>query len=249
VTALYRYPVKSLQGLAPSALHVRPDGVDGDRQRGLVDGASGRLLSAKRHSALLHGAADDDGITLPGGSRADYGDPDVDEVLSAWLGHSVELHDACTATDMSYEMTFDPPDDDADYVAIPTPTGTFLDLSPLHLVSRSTLDGCAARHPELDWNVRRFRPNLVVDGLDEPFAEDGWCGRRVRIGSVVASARQPTVRCAMPLRAQPGLDRQAGLFAALDALHRYHLGIYLDVVEPGEIRVGDDVRVEGPADA
>jgi MOSC domain-containing protein YiiM len=47
----------------------------------------------------------------------------------------------------------------------------------------------------------------------------------------------------MPLRAQPGLARQARLYAALEELHANHLGTYVDVVEPGEIRVGDEVAV------
>jgi uncharacterized protein YcbX len=55
--------------------------------------------------------------------------------------------------------------------------------------------------------------------------------------------RQPTVRCAMPLRAQPGLARQPRLYRALEGLHANHLGTYVDVVEPGEIRVGDEVAV------
>ena len=107
----------------------------------------------------------------------------------------------------------------------------------------ATLAGCAAAHPDLDWDVRRFRPNLVVEGPTEAFAEDDWCGGQVRIGSAVLSASQPTVRCAMPLRAQPGLDRQADLYEAMEALHANHLGIYLDVAEPGEIAVGDRVRL------
>ncbi|MGH9206141.1 MAG: MOSC domain-containing protein, partial [Acidimicrobiales bacterium] len=91
-------------------------------------------------------------------------------------------------------------------------------------------------------DVRRFRPNLVVDAPgSSPFGEDQWCGIRLRIGSAVIEGMQPTVRCAMPLRAQPGLDAQPTLFKAMDSLHANHLGIYLNVIESGEIRVGDRV--------
>ncbi|MFM7225586.1 MAG: MOSC domain-containing protein, partial [Actinomycetota bacterium] len=60
------------------------------------------------------------------------------------------------------------------------------------------------------------------------------------------TVRQPTVRCAMPLRAQPGLERQPSLFSAMNDLKAAlpnHLGVYLDVAEPGEIRVGDAVEL------
>ena len=53
----------------------------------------------------------------------------------------------------------------------------------------------------------------------------------------------------MPLRAQPdGLARQPGLFAAMNELnpdHPNHLGLYLQVVNPGTIAVGDRVHLEG----
>ena len=145
---------------------------------------------------------------------------------------------------VAYEMTFDPPDDEAEYYAIDAPAGSFLDLAAVHLVCTQTLDGCRAARPDLDWDVRRFRPNVVVDvpGL-EPFGDDAWTGRRLRLGSVVLEAMQPTVRCAMPLRAQPGLASQPSLYAALEELHANHLGQYLSVVEPGEVRVGDPVEV------
>ena len=43
--------------------------------------------------------------------------------------------------------------------------------------------------------IDRFRPNLVVDGDVEPFAEDGW--RRVRVGGVAFRVAKPVDRCVM----------------------------------------------------
>jgi uncharacterized protein YcbX len=141
-------------------------------------------------------------------------------------------------------MTFDPPDDEAELFEIPAPPGSFLDLAPLHLISRQTLCQSGDARPDLNWDVRRFRPNVVVDapGLSS-YGEDAWCGKRLQIGTAVVAAMQPTVRCAMPLRAQPGLDSQPSLFKALDSAHANHLGIYLSVLEPGEFRVGDRVQI------
>lgn len=250
VRALYRYPVKSMQGLPVDRIEVGPGGVGGDRAWGLIDDERGTLVSAKRIGRLLDATVDEhDGttrITVPGGAApVAVDDPDASAVVSAWLGRPVTLTPAPAPAGgggaVEYEMTFDPPDDDAEYVRIPAPAGTFLDLAALHLVTTSTLDGAAGARPDLDWDVRRFRPNVVVDTDGEPFGEDAWCGRPLHIGAARLSARQPTVRCAMPLRAQPGLDRQAGLYRALEELHANHLGIYLDVAGPGPIAVGDPV--------
>ena len=155
-------------------------------------------------------------------------------------------------------MTFDPPDDDAEYYEIPAPTGTFLDLAPLHLVTTTTLDHCAQARPDLNWDVRRFRPNLLFDtgtGTDavvEPFVENGWVDVELMIGpDVVIRVISATVRCAMPLRAQPGLHREPELFRAMTQLNESipnHLGAYAEVISPGTVRVGDAVSRAAPGD-
>jgi uncharacterized protein YcbX len=249
VSACWRYPVKSMQGSAVGALEVGAAGVVGDRTHAVVDPTSGHLLSAKRVKALLDGSAGDGCITLPDGQVLELDDPAIDEALSAWLGRPAHLAAPAEAGQRSYEMTFDPPDDDAEYYEIPAPAGSFLDLAPLHLVTTATLAGCAAARPDLDWDVRRFRPNLVLDvDVDvAPFAEQAWVGRQLAIGGATLTIDSPTVRCAMPLRAQPGgIEREPALFGAMSELNEAfpnHLGLYCSVVDPGRVAVGDQVAL------
>jgi len=233
-----------MQGAAVDALEIGRLGVEGDRGWGLVDATTEKLASAKRFSALLLASATDDAITLPDGTVVALDDPDAEAALSAWLGRDVMVRRPEPTTEQVYEMTFDPPNDDAELVDIPAPPGTFFDWAPIHLLSTTTLAHCAASRPDLDWDVRRFRPNLLLELDAEPFAEDGWSGRRLRVGEAVLTVRHPTVRCAMPLRAQPGLARQPELFTAMTELNAAtpnHLGIYLDVATPGRVRTGDPV--------
>ena len=247
VARCWRFPVKSLQGLEPTALDIGTAGVAGDRTHALVDPDAGHLLSAKRTSALLQGAATDEAITLPDGTTVALDDPAVDELLAAWLGRPVHLAGTDEAGARSYEMTFDPPDDEAEYYEIPAPPGTFLDLAPVHLVTTATLRACAEARPDLDWDVRRFRPNLLLDVDGPAFVEGTWVGRQVRVGTAVLSIDAPTVRCAMPLRAQPGgIAREPGIFAALNQLNTVspnHLGAYCSVVSPGRAAIGDPVEL------
>ncbi len=249
VASCWRYPVKSLQGSTADALVVDAAGVGGDRAHALIDPATGHLLSAKRVSALLQAAAGDERITLPDGQVLRYDDPSLDAALSAWLDRPVHLATLDEAGERSYEMTFDPPDDDAEYYEIPAPPGSFLDLAPVHVVSLATLAGCAEARPDLDWNVRRFRPNLVLDLGLPAFGEQDWVGGHVTVGDVVLAVDSPTVRCAMPLRAQPGgIEREPQLFKAMSELNEAfpnHLGLYCSVVEPGTVTVGDTVSVLG----
>ncbi len=251
VAECWRYPVKSLQGLSVESLDVEAGGVAGDRTRGLVEAADdgpGRVLSAKRVAALLLGSADDEAITLPDGRRVGLDDPTADATLSAWLDRPVRLARPAEAGPVAYQMTFDPPNDEAELYDIPTPAGTFLDLAAVHLVTTATLRACAQARPDLDWDVRRFRPNVLLDVDGPAFVEGTWMGQQIRVGDTVLAVDGPTVRCAMPLRAQPGLAREPGIFRALEELNEVspnHLGAYCSVVEPGPVRVGDRVELLG----
>ena len=253
VQSCWRYPVKSLQGLSVGHLELLDRGVVGDRVRAIVETAGGHLMSAKRTSVLLDASADDTSITLPDGTVVAWDDDTIDARLSDWLGKDVRLSEAQPGDQLSYEMTFDPPDDDAEYVEIPAPVGTFVDLAPLHIVSRATLDGAAGLRPDLNWDARRFRPNLVLDTEGGAFVENDWVGRSLRFASgATIRTSQPTVRCAMPLRAQPehagnvALGRQPELFRAMSELNTEypnHLGAYVDVEVPGRVAVGDTVEL------
>ena len=248
VSALWHYPVKSMQGLTVDRLGATEAGFVLDREWALVDPATERVLSAKTVPDLLRATvaveADDDvTISLPDGTTVRPDDRDADAVLSAWLGRTVVLRNRGEHHGGGYDMTFDPPDDDAEQYEIPVPEGSFLDLATVHLVTSATLDHARASAPELDWDVRRFRPNVVIASDGEPFAEDGWSGRSIAVGPVTVAVQQPTVRCAMPLRAQPGLPRSVDTYRALQAVHANHLGVYGALVGSGTIAVGDEVRL------
>ncbi|MCC5951359.1 MAG: MOSC domain-containing protein [Acidimicrobiia bacterium] len=248
VTECWSYPVKSFQGHHVAEVTITEAGVAGDRRWALVDEQTGSLASAKRFATLLEATGDDGSVTLPTGEAVDLRGDGAAAHLSEWLGRPVHPVEVSPEVALSYQMTFEPTNDDATMVDIPAPPGTFLDLAPIHLLTADTLRAAAAARPDLDWDVRRFRPNLVVDaGTDDLFVEQTWCGRHLRVGDAVLAVTQPTVRCAMPLRAQPGLDRQPALYEAMTAMNTdfpSHLGVYAEVVSPGVVRTGDSAALE-----
>ena len=274
VVGLWRFPVKSMQGEAVDTLvFVGPGpgtagGVAGDRAWGVVDAASGRVLSAKTVPALLQASAAsrDQGavtITLPDGTVLDSEDRGLaDGALSDWLGRRVELRSAAGDAATAYEMTFDPPNDDAELVPIETPLGSFCDLTGVHVLTTGSLATMAATHPAGDWAVRRFRPNVLVDTgpAAGDYPEDAWVGGPLAMGNgrgdggsdrhgVTLDVLMRTVRCAVPLRAQPAagpapaLARDVGIYRTMAAEHDNHLGVYCDVVRGGTVAVGDEVGV------
>lgn len=241
VGELWRYPVKSLQGESVERLRFGAAGAEGDREWGFVSSETGRLLSAKTVPQMLAGRA-----------RLVDGVPEIEhpgESVAQWLERDVRLERSSADTAVSYEMTFDPPDDDAELYEIPAPPSTFMDLAAVHLMTTASLARCREARPDLHWDRRRFRPTILVDCDDDGFPEQGWVGRQVRIGSLVISVECETVRCALPLRAQPPLgenppiEQSTDIYRTLDEIHDNHLGVYCSVIEPGTASVGDAVTL------
>lgn len=254
VSELWRYPVKSFQGERVEQLELLPHRIVGDRQFALVDLASGLLMSAKRRAELLSAWARTAGdtvlVTLPDRSEHDVSAPETAAALSSWLGVDVGVVEVGQQEGVAYDMTLDPPNDDADVYEIPTPASTFLDLAAVHLLTTASLASMTAARPDLVWDVRRFRPNIVVDHAGPGFPEDNWVGQQVAVGDARIEGMMRTMRCAMPLRAQPAdpavgsprLERSVDTYRAMDVVHANDLGLYAAISGVGTIRVGDPVE-------
>jgi uncharacterized protein YcbX len=98
---------------------------------------------------------------------------------------------------------------------------------------------------------RRFRMTFGLDGSD-PYEEDSWVGQQVRIGGALVKVGAHVGRCAVTTR-----DPESGA-TDLKTLHflKYSrddvesfeplpFGVYGEVVEPGEVRLGDRVALVG----
>ncbi len=70
----------------------------------------------------------------------------------------------------------------------------FSDGFPYLLINQASLDDLNQRLKS-PVEMRRFRPNLVIDG-SEPFAEDSW--KRIRIGDITFRLVKPCSRCIIP---------------------------------------------------
>ena len=126
-----------------------------------------------------------------------------------------------------------------------TPPGMFVDLAPVHVLTKTSLATIGAEiGDELD--VRRFRPNVLValDNPDDELPESQWVGGRLAIGGVVLDVAMPTIRCVVPSRAQPGLEVNRQITRAVAARAQRCLGVYCGVNSGGSVRVGDDVALQ-----
>lgn len=263
VVALWRYPVKSMMGEQLNAAEVTDRGLLGDRAYALVDRETDKVASAKFPrkwpTLLAHRATyvepptgTDDlpavRITLPDGRIVRSDDPDVDAALSADVGRNVALDRSAPAAPSLEEYW--PDIEGLDHRDALTeeamPPGTFFDLGIVHLLTTATLDELRQRYPEGRFEVRRFRPNVVVGPLEGQagFVENGWVGRALTIGDDVRlRITQPCPRCVMTTVAQDDLPKDPGILRTAARHNDVNVGVYATVERPGRILRGDEVRL------
>lgn len=229
VKALFRYPVKSMAGESLDSVEVTEYGVPGDRGWSLR-ARDGRPCSAKRFADLMLASARCDAppaagvvpsatITLPDATSVSTGSTDASARLSDWLGEPVRL---LAAEGMSF------------------------DAHPLHLLTTASLETMARLAPASRWDVRRFRPNLVIEPLagadaHEGFPELGWLGD-LRVGRAELLVKKPCQRCVMTTHPQADLEKDPAVLQALVDHADASLGVYAAVMTPGRVAVGDPVE-------
>jgi MOSC domain-containing protein len=255
VVELWRYPVKSMQGERLLEASIEMDGLVGDRRWAVRDEQTGRVLTGRREPRLLEAAAtfgDDGGaptIVLPDGARLEGDGAATDGVLSDWLARPVRLVPATDVGDRA-EFFADPTDDASAAIEWAMPPGRFVDAMPLLMLTTASLRAGALLYRDGAWDVRRFRPNLLLDAVGDGWVEDAWCGRVARVGAVVEVVpRQPCVRCTMVTRPQAGLARDLDVYRTLARHHDGNLGVWTSVATPGTIAAGDSVDVAVETDA
>lgn len=237
-----------MQGEQRDELTFGVDGVAGDRQYGVYDEKSRTVLSAKREGRLFDATASlrtgQLTVTLPDGRSYEPGEP-LDEALTRWLGRPVRLVASSGFGAATYESQSDFEHDESPLETWDGPPGSFVDDSPLHLLTSLDLAALVNERPELQWDVRRFRPNVVMEPLSSdpsPLA----IGSRVTIGVCEVEVQEDCKRCVMTTRPQPGdLERQLDILRHVARHHDNAVGVRAAVVRTGTVRTGDAVHVLG----
>ena len=224
VLQIWRYPIKSMGGEQINASFVDDHGLRGDREWAVQDD-NGKLGSGKnsrrftRILGLLDLTAHYEGaapvVVAPGGSRHLVATGAADAYLQLLTGRSVHVR---RDTGISH-----------------------FDEVPFSLVGTATLNWLA-RQVDVAVDARRLRPNIVVR-TEEPFAEEAWVGRTVRIGSIEAMFDRVFMRCVMVGMAQSGLAESGSVLKTIADRRDVCMAIGGHVSQQGTVRVGDEVLV------
>jgi uncharacterized protein YcbX len=265
VSALWRYPVKSMMGEELNSCHITDLGLAGDRRFAVVDRATGKVGGAKNprrwgnffdfraaYSAPLDIGAPVPSvrITLPDGAEVISEQADLNDVLSRAFGREVAFTEAnpdeksqgATAEEYWPDMAgLDHRDTVTDFEM---PAGTFFDIAVIHLLTTATIDRLWALYPRGRFEARRFRPNIVVStpGEDQGFAENAWIGRTIAIGDTVRLViTEPCPRCVMITLPQGDLPKDSGILRTAAQHNSVNVGVYASVVRGGPVRRADPV--------
>jgi len=261
IASLWRYPVKSMMGEELNASLVTERGVLGDRAFALIDRETGKVVSAKEprkwarmfefRSAYVEPPGGNGlppvRIMLPDGTIVTSDLPDLNEIVSRELGREVAL--AASAPDAPSLEEYWPDIEGLALREVVTdeamPPGTFFDLAVVHVLTTATIDHLRELYPDGRFEVRRFRPNVVVATEKRGFVENDWIGRRLAFGDEVRlEVTGPCPRCVMTTLPQYDLPKDPGILRAAAKHNEANVGVYASVVRGGSVRRGDPVRVD-----
>ncbi len=224
VVSLRRYPVKSMMGEELNTCDVTDRGLLGDRAYALVDASNGKVVSAKSEGGNLR------------------------ESVSGVLGRAVTLESFAPETPSLEEYW--PDMEGLDHREAVTdeamPADTFFDLAVIHRLTTATIDRLRELYPEGRFEVRRFRPNIVVEPPPDQkgFVENGWIGHTISIGEEVRmKITEPCPRCVMTTLPQGDLPKDPGILRTAAQHNDVYVGVYASVLSGGLIQRGDEVRL------
>jgi uncharacterized protein YcbX len=217
VSALWRYPVKSMAGEALDEVEVSWHGLAGDRRwafvREGVERSGFPWLTIRERSDMWH--------YVP--SFADPSRPDASRTLVRTpAGEELDVTDPALAAELGHGAR-----------VIKQDRGVF-DTMPLSLLSTGSI---GALRQGLD--PRRFRPNILIEGA----GEDAWVGRVLAIGAMRMRVDQRDERCVIVNVDPETAERDPSILRAIAQGRESRFGVYGSVVEPGRIAVGDPVTM------
>ena len=231
IAAITVFPVKSARGIALSAAHLEPRGLQGDRRWMIADG-EGRFVTQRElpdlarlavgpAAAGLRLGVDGDAIVVALPARDAMRTPVTIWKDALALPEAVEASRWLSRRFGRPLRLFHQPDDARRPVSDWTDrTGDEVSLADGFPVLLATTASLAAvrQAAGADFGMERFRPNLVIDGAP-PWAEDGWA--RLRVGATELDLVKPCARCRIAT-----VDQAHGAFAGeepLETLRRIRL--------------------------
>lgn len=225
VKSIYRYPIKSMAGERLESASLGWHGIEGDRRFAFrrVNDTSGFpwLNAGKLHEMILYqpfntnGSSSPTHVRTPDGRELELKSEDLRKELSAAHKQEVEL------MQLNHGM---------------------FDEAKLSLICTTTIK-TIEKETNLDLDVRRFRPNILVETADVlPFPEDEWVGKIIAFGdeenAPAMNVALRDVRCSMINIDPDSGESKPEILKAVVRMNEICAGIYGATFRCGTISVG-----------
>ncbi|RDH80820.1 MAG: MOSC domain-containing protein [endosymbiont of Galathealinum brachiosum] len=252
------YPIKSTAQVSLDNCKMGAFGLDMDRRWMLINN-EGYMLTQRKHPKMCliksRFEANQLVITAPGMEQLIIPTQYSGELISATV-----WDDVCNAHNcgqqaaqwfshflgISARLVYFPHEEvrqvDLDYAKQGNKTA-FSDGFPYLLISQASLDDLNSRLAA-PVDMRRFRPNLVINGT-EAFAEDDW--KAIRIGDITFNLVKPCSRCVIPSIDPETAKKSAEVVKTLAGYrmreNKIYFGQNLIAEDAGKLEVGMEVEI------
>lgn len=269
---IYRYPVKSMMGETLSEVDIGEAGIPGDRSWAVRDEKRGGIRGGKKIPQLMTLTAQSGAaaplITAPDGDSASVSCEGINAWLSDKLNHPVTLWPLLPADQLDHYRRGAPDTEDfeqelravfgrlpeeplpdltgfEELLEFESPPGTYFDAYPISIMSQQSLATMNQLEGESRFDVRRFRPNLLVDipDTEHPFPEQAWVGKTLSIGNLTLKIEMTCPRCSMTTHGFDDLPRDTEIMRKLVDHSDGNLGIYASVERLGQISLEDHIAI------
>jgi uncharacterized protein len=235
ISAIFRYPVKSMAGELLDVASLGWHGIAGDRRlafRRVTDKTGFPWLTASKFPQLL--------LYKPLGLDTSAAEP-LPTHVRAPDGQEYELGSAELRKEISRRYG-------SDLELMHLKHGIF-DEACISVISLGTVSSIE-RESGRAIDLRRFRPNIVIETFSgKPFEEDSWVGRTLLFGEEHTGAGVRVTlrdeRCVMVNFDPDTSERDSNVMKTVVRMNENCAGAYGTVVRTGELRVGQIVTLGG----
>ena len=233
ISAIFRYPVKSMAGESLEAATLGWHGIEGDRRfafRRLNDKSNFPWLTASKLPELI--------LYKPFGLDSNNGEPLPTHVRTP-DGKEFEIQSSELREEISNHFGSD--------VELMNLKAGIFDEASISVITSATVQWIEHESGR-GMDLRRFRPNIVIESASaEPFAEDRWVGRTLVFGEddncAVVKIYMKDERCRMVNLDPDTAERDVQVMRTVVRLNKNYAGVYGTVVRAGELRVGQFVTL------
>ena len=231
ITAITRYPVKSMAGEPVESIELGWQGLAGDRRlafRRIEEKNGFPWLTASKLPELILFKPHRVSEVATGTS------PILPTHVITPEGNILELFSEELRCEISRRFK-------SDVELMHLKHGIF-DEAPLSLISHATINAI-----QQNTDIRRFRANIVIETIDNmPFIEDSWVGENITIGGDGAKMHVTLKdeRCMMVNLDPETAQVEPAIMKSVVKLNNNFAGVYGTVIQTGTIAVGQKIYMQ-----